>query len=685
VVFSYKIILLNVLLLTNEYKKTLRENSFDSLFFNPINASPSTSVKTDSQYTYLMEFNDIINPLAQMANTYNYTNVNKIVGKQELTYSINDHFELSGRAGYNYAILDRKTFNPLVWYGTGKAQNTAANENLDPKTQEVATGVTVPVGANVQEERTSYFNYSFEAFLNYNQTFGALHRVKGTLGAAMYGEKNESNTGTGYGVPYNSWEFADISLAKDPILNHAESWQSRNRLQSFFARAEYAFNERYLVSAIIRRDASTNFGENNRFGYFPSVSAAWVISEESFLTTDLIDFLKLRGSYGVSGNDKIGEWRYRALLGGEGVYPFGDQLGQGVAIGTLGNPDLKWETTHQTNIGFDLTALQNKLSFSADYYTKETKDLLFQPDIAGIGGGYGAGEAPPYVNGGDVRNRGFELMISYADKIGSALDFSVSYNITTINNEVTGLPQGVGFIEGGAFGVGGVRATRMEVGRPLGYFFGFKTDGIFQTQAEIDDASVTQAGAKPGDFRFKDVNGDGVINFSDDSDKTLIGSPIPAVTMGFNLSVGFKGIDFSASLYSALGNEILRNYERQQPMANILAYNMDRWTGPGSTNEFPRLTTELTRNTVISDHFVEDGSFVRVKNVQLGYSIPQEIIQRVGARRLRVYVAANNLFTFTKYRGFDPDFSTKDPMTSGIDYGFYPQARTYMAGLNLTF
>lgn len=681
-----KVTLQNVLLYTNEYRKTLSENGLGSVLYNTINASPVAPVRTNGQYTYLMEFSDIINPLAQVENTYNYDNVNKIVGKQELVYTINERFEVTGRAGYNYAVVDHREFSPLVWYGTGKAQNTALNENLDPKTREIATDVTIPIPASVTERKNTYFNYNFEAFLNYNQTFGDVHRVKATLGTSFLGESSESLTGTGYGVPYNSWEYADISLSQDAILNHSESWQTRSRLHSFFARAEYAYDARYMFSAILRRDASSRFGRNKAVGYFPSASAAWLISEEAFFNSSLISLLKVRASYGTIGSDKTREnFLHRALLGGEGVYPFDDQLVQGIAIGTLGNDDLKWETSHQTNIGVDLSLLQNRFSLSADFYVKKTIDLLFQPDVSGIAGGYGPGESSPWVNGGDIRNKGFEFLISYNDKIGKDLNFNISYNLTTINNEVTGLPKGVEFYQGGAFGVGGVSATRMEVGRPLGYFFGYKTEGVYQTTDEIGERGVTQDGAKPGDLRFKDIDKSGDINFSNDSDRTMIGSPIPAFTMGFNIGFNYKGIDFATTLYASVGNEILRNYERQQPMANLLAYNRERWTGPGSTNENPRLTTELTRNGVISDYFVEDGSFVRVKNVQIGYTFPATMTQKIGVRKLRIYIAANNLFTFTKYRGFDPDFSTYNPMSSGIDYGFYPQARTYMAGLNLNF
>ncbi len=395
--------------------------------------------------------------------------------------------------------------------------------------------------------------------------------------------------------------------------------------------------------------------------------------------------MKVRASYGVSGNDKIGLFRYRALLGGEGVYPFNDQLVTGVAIGTLGNQDLKWETTHQTNIGIDFTLLNGKLDITTDYYIKKTNDLLFQPDISAISGAYGAGGNPPYVNGGDVKNSGFEFAIHYNDRVGEDFTFNIGYNLTTIRNRVTALPKGVDFYEFGAFGVGGGTATRMQVGYPMGYFFGYKTDGVYQSTQEIAERGVTQPDAKPGDLRYKDIDKNGSIDFSNDTDKTMIGSPIPKVIMGLNLGMNFKGFDFSTTFYASLGNKILRNYERQLPMANLLAYKMNRWTGPGSTNSEPRLTTDLTRNGVISDYFVEDGSFVRIKNIQLGYTLPSSLSKRIGATKLRLYIAANNLATFTKYRGYDPDFSSSNPLVSGIDYGYYPQAKTYMAGLNLNF
>ncbi len=678
--------LTNVLLYTNEQSSTIPTNGIGSVLFNAINAYPNEPVRTDNRYSYLSLVDDIINPIAQMENTHNESIVNKFVGKQEIEYQINDDFTVTGRAGYNYALVDTKVFNPLTWYGPGKFANTALNEDLDPKIETIG-GVDFPRGSNVFESRSTFLDYNFEGFLNYGHTFSSVHNVKGTLGFSYIGNRSESLNGTGFNPLNNALEFADISssTAASGYLNQTGSYQNRTKLVSVFARGEYNYDGKYLFSATVRRDGSSNFGENNRFGYFPSLSAAWVISDENFFDFGIIDFAKLRASFGISGNDQIGLFRYRGLLNGEGNYVFDDIITNGAAISVASNPDLKWETTTQTNIGLDLTILNN-LDFTVNYFIKNTEDLLFQPDVSALLGTYGAGGFPPFVNGGDVRNKGLELELGYSTKLNNGLGINVGYNVSFIDNEVTKVAQGVDFVPGSGFGVGGGIATRFEKGFPIGYFVGLETDGVWQTTEEIA-ASTLQPNAKPGDLRFVDQNGDGIINFSDNSDLTQIGSPIPDVTMGFNLSLDFKGIDLSANLYAALGQEIIRNYERQSPYVNLLSYAKNRWTGPGSTNEYPRLTTGGSDNTRFSDFYVEDGSFLRMRNIQLGYTLPSSLTKKAKISSLRFYVGANNLFTLTKYRGFDPDIGTPDGnvLSNGVDTGRYPQARVYMAGVNLKF
>lgn len=678
----------NVLLYTNENRSTLPENGIGSVLYNTINAYPTEPIRQENgRYSYLPLVNDIINPLAQMENTHNNFGVNKLVGKQELVYDINKYLNFTNRFNYNLSLVDGKVFSPLAWYGPGKAQNTAANEDLDAPRVQLADSVFIDRGASVYEERNTFIDLTLESFVNYERTFKDVHKVKGTFGLSVFDRSGQGLNGTAYNIPNNSVEFADISAnqADGGFLNNTGSFEFEERLLSAFLRAEYAYKNRYLFSAIARRDGSSKFGENNRWGFFPAFSAAWVFSEESFFDYDFIDFAKLRLSYGVSGNDQIPNFAYRALLNGEGVYVFNNLITQGVAIGRASNPDLKWETTRQLNLGLDLTAWRD-WRLTLNYFVKSTNDLLFQPEVSGVLGTYGPGGFPPFVNAGDVRNRGFEMELGYANNPNNKWQFSGNFNMTLLQNEVMEVPDGVDFIPGAQFGVGGVTATRFEEGQPIGYFIGYQTDGIFQTQAEIDNSPVSQAGAQPGDLRFVDQNGDGVINFSDDSDKVNIGSPIPDITFGLSLRVEYNNIDLSTNVYAALGQEIIRNFERQQPYANQLDYIINRWTGPGSSTEVPRVTTGSSRNNVFSDFYVEDGSFVRVRNIQLGYTLPAKWFQNYQIESLRFYLSANNPFTFTNYQGYDPDIGNfGGVLSAGVDYGYYPQARTIMGGFNLKF
>lgn len=684
---SNRLRLNNVLLYTNEARSALAENGIGSVLYNTINAYPTEPVRIDGRYSYLDLVNDIINPLAQMENTYNRARVNKIVGKEELVYTFDDRFTFTNRFSYNMALVDGKTFNPLVWYGPGKAQNTAANEDLEAPTVEIADSVFIERGASVYEERNTFVDLTFESFLNYEEQFGRDHKVKGTLGVSVFNRSGMGLNAIGFNIPNNDLEFADISAnqAEGGFLNNVGSFEFEERLLSGFMRAEYGYKNRYLFSAIVRRDGSSRFGANNRWGVFPAFSGAWVMSDEDFFDFKNISFAKLRLSYGISGNDQIPNFAYRALLNGEGVYVFNDLIRNGVAIGRASNPDLKWETTGQFNAGIDLNFFKD-FNATFNYFVKSTQDLLFQPDVSGVLGTYGPGGFPPFVNAGDVRNTGLELELGWNTNPANDWVFNVNFNTTYLRNEVMRVPDGVDFIPGAAFGVGGNIATRFEVGQPIGYFFGFQTDGIYQTQAEIDNSPVVQDGAQPGDLRFVDQNGDGVINFNDDSDRTKLGSPIPDFTFGLNLRAAYKGFDVSANLYAAVGQEIIRNYERQQPFANQLNYVIDRWTGPNSTNQTPRVSTGLTRNTVFSDFYVEDGSFLRVRNMQVGYTLPKKWLGNANVESLRVYVSANNLFTFTRYQGYDPDIGNfGGVLAAGVDYGFYPQARSFMGGFSLKF
>lgn len=684
---SEKLKLNSVLLFSSDMRSTLPENGIGSVLYNTINAFPNEPIySSPGTFSYMEEVSDIINPVAQMMNQYNWSTANKFVGKEEFIYEFNENLSFTNRFNYNYANVDSKVFSPLVWYGDGKYANTAANADLESPQVEIADSVFIERGAAVYEERSSFLDLTFESFLNYEKIWKEDHKVKGTIGASVFERKGQSLNGVAFGIPNNSIDYADISAntAQGGYLNNVNSWEFKERLLSSFARVEYAFKEKYLVSGILRRDGSSKFGPNSRWGIFPTLSGGWLLSEEDFFHSKSIDFLKLRLSYGVSGNDQIPNFAYRALLNGEGVYVFNDLITQGVAIGRPANPDLKWETTRQLNIGLDLTWLK-AINFTTNYFIKNTNDLLFQPDVSALLGSYGPGGYPPIINAGDVSNKGWEFEVGYQSDRKSILQTNLNFNFTTINNKVVGVPEGVQYIPGAAFSVGGDVATRFEEGYEIGYFFGYQTNGVYQTQEEIDNAAVIQEGAQPGDLIFVDQNGDGKINFSDDSDKTYLGSAIPDFTMGFAFNFRAHGFDLSGNVYAALGQEIIRNYERQQPYANQLAYVIDRWTGPESTNEHPRLTTGPTNNNLFSDYYVEDGSFMRLRNIQFGYTFPSSILRKANIESLRIYLAANNLITLTRYMGFDPDLGASNVLSAGVDYGMYPQARSLMSGLQIKF
>ena len=452
---------------------------------------------------------------------------------------------------------------------------------------------------------------------------------------------------------------------------------------SYFARAQYDYKGKYLLSAVIRRDGSTRFGPENKFGYFPSGSVGWIASDESFLeNSNTIDFLKFRASYGVLGNDRIGNFGFVSVLDGEATAVFDNTLVFGAAAGRIGNPEIQWERQKAFDIGFDMRFWNNKIDVTVDYFKRTTENLLVQPDASGILGVAAPGASPPIINAGVVENEGLEFAIGYSESLSDKVKFNLKYNVTLLDNNVVSVSQEGGFVTGGAFGIGQDPPSRMEAGEPIGYFRGYQTAGIFQNQAQVDNSPVLNNNTRPGDLIFVDTNGDGIIS---DDDKTNIGDPIPDATMGLNLSVDFYNFDFGAYAFASVGNDIVRNYERNLPLTNRSVQFLNRWTGEGTSNTFPRVTTGATNNSLFSDFFVEDGSFVRLQNVQLGYTVGADTSENWGIKKLRFYVSVNNLLTLTDYTGYDPTTSTGAPIGGGIDFGFYPNPTTYLVGMNLNF
>ena len=656
---------------TNSNKKNLIENTLGSVLFNALNMPPTIPVRdANGDFSLPPAIGtgiEVANPLAQVDNTFNIATVNKIAGAYRLSYAVNDNLSAEARYQFNYADVFSKSVRPEGFFGQGSVFNVTAAQ------------------ANVQEVGQIYRDFTFNALLRYENTFGEDHYLQAMLGTEVFRTQgyNLSNLQL-FGITER--DLWSVSTTPGSVDNLALSNQPQrffdSRLLSYFARVQYKFKDRYLLSGVIRRDGSSNFGPKNKFGFFPSVSAGWIVSEENFMSdVKFVDNLKLRGSWGIIGNDKIPSFGFVSLLTGEGTYVFNNQLQYGIALGAISNPEIRWEKNINFNGGIDATLFDRKLNITADYFYKKTEDLLVNPQVSGILGVAGPGAAGPVVNAGTVENRGVEFSIGYSDEISDDFKFNLNYNVTRLDNEVLFVGNSTGVLEGGSFGIGQDPPSRMEAGFPIGYFYGYQTDGIFQTQAEIN-SSPSLANTAPGDIKFVDVNGDGVI---DSDDKTYIGDPIADVTMGFNMSFNYKNWDFNAYAFASIGNEIVRNYERNLPLTNRPSYFLDRWTGPGTSNTFPRVTTGATNNILFSDFYVEDGSFVRLQSVQLGYTLNESLVQKINFDSIRFYVSASNLFTLTKYRGYDPTTSSGAPIGGGIDQGFYPNPKTFLLGANINF
>lgn len=664
--------------------KGISENAINGVISNALNFDPTVGIINTnpniygrySTSNYILS--EIINPLTQLEDTYNYSNTNKLYGKLELQYSILKNLTVNSRFGYTYTNVDGKSFTPLSFYGSGHI-NSTLNADGTPRT-----------GAHnsVSEYATDFFNYAWETFTTYNFKIKEDHNFETVAGISQARNMGKSINGSRQDVPFNSWAYADISAATGVAANNGISlgtWQYERRNISYFGRINYDYSNRYLASFTARRDGSFAFGKDNKFANFYAGSLGWVVSNEQFWKSNFFDYLKIRGSYGATGNEnvspqfqRISNEIYLYNLGQNAGYTFGNEpTSIGATIASFRNDALAWEKQKQMNVGFDLRFAKNKLSLSADYYRKDISGLLFTPTLSL----YLGTAALPTANIGTTETQGVDINLSYNTTIGKALKLNTYVTFTTATNLVTETNNGL--ITGGFYGIPAQSITRFEKGFTPGYFFGYKTNGLFQNETDIKNSAV-QPGAKPGDIRFVDSNGDGII---DANDRTQIGDPFPDFTMGWGLNIEYKGFDLTTFWYASVGNDVYRAYERNLAMTNKHRMILNRWTGEGSVNDarFPRYSfVDDNGNTRASDRYVEDGSFLKIKDLQMGYTFPMSIIQRFKLSRLRVFAQVKNLYTFTEYTGFDPEISG-GIFETGIDRGIYPQARTWSFGLDVRF
>lgn len=684
-------------LYTKSRKNNLPEGSIGSVLYSAVNINPDLPLRDENgDFSLANDISqiEIINPLAQIANTHNMTRVDRYSGTLGLDYTFLEHFTVSSKFQINYSNVLNDVFFPIVDYGNGKSSNRAINE--------------------VQDFSDLYTDYTWDNYINYNNTLGEDHDVTVLLGMSafrtrghFYGEsgqqlRNGSNSVNDAFV--DGWIGNRVEGVLSDRINDASKAlggdQFDSRLSSTFARLQYSYKGKYLISGVIRRDVSSRFStvNNNNIGYFPSGSIGWNVSDEDFFNTDgWVNSLKLRASYGIIGNDRIADFAFLTRLNGEATIDSGntvteDDLLNGVGAGTIGNPNLKWEEQETANIGLDARFFNNTVSITADVFRKQTKNLLIQPQAPGILGVGAPGAASPFINAGTVQNQGVEFMIGYDNDFSDNFRFNVSFNATYLENEVTSL-NGRDVPPGGEFGVGISQndISRMVVGEPLGYFHGYKTDGIYQTQQQIDILNAasptgtysTVGDIAPGDLRFVDTNNDGQIT---DADRTNIGDPIPDFTFGFNIGFSYKKFDFSANAFASVGNDMIRDYERKDLFANRGTYMLERWQGSGTSNFVPRAVSGANINTdLFSDFVVEDASFLRLQNIQIGYTIDHNGFKETGIDKIRIYLSGNNIYTLTDYKGYDPSATNGAPIGGGIDKGFYPVAATYLLGVNLNF
>ena len=525
-------------------------------------------------------------------------------------------------------------------------------------------------------------NILVENLLTFDRTFGE-HKISALAGYTYQDSRFRHIQAYGEGLPQG---LEEIDAATTNRSNEGNSW--RSVLTSILGRVFYSYQNKYLFTATIRRDGSSKFGKNNRYGYFPSFSLGWNVAEEKFMeNVHWLDQLKLRGGYGVLGNQEIDNYQYSSTITTGINYPDGNGgLLQGAFPKNFANPDIKWEETAMTNVGIDFMAFNNRLSLTADYYVKNTKDILLTVPIPISSGGAN----DPIRNAGKIRNNGFEFNLEWMDQPNPDISYGINFIGSFNKNKVIAMGSESGSIKGGSTNQN-ITTSETKAGYPIGGYWLISTAGYFNSQEEVDayakDGKKIQPAAEPGDIKFVDANNDGVIN---DDDRVFQGSPFPDFTFALNGNMRYKNFDLSIGLQGVLGNKIYnatrQTLEDVTKGSNFLASCLDYWTPENKNASHPRLTwDDPNRNTrAESDRYLENGSYLRLRSVQLGYTFPQTWFK--GAiQHARVYINAENLFTITSYSGYSPDVNADNANYRGFDNFIYPTNRTFMLGLNVTF
>ena len=609
------------------------------------------------------EFGEMSNPIAKLSLPGDKHWSHKFVANFSAELQLWDNLKFKTSYGADLSFWGYDGYRPLYYLRSGESstQSSAYSRKEDG---------TVWQLENVLMYDKSIDKHSFSVLLGQS--------AKKSSGSYLYGSRNNI---TNYSRPYID---ASTGLAANADSDAAGAPSVDATLASIFARASYNYDERYMLQVTVRRDGSSRFGPNNHYAVFPSFSLGWNLTNEKFMNKrpNWLTTTKIRLSWGKNGNENIGNFKYTVLTspGNNAIFGSSENVINGVKASGLANPDLKWEESEQLDFGLDFGFFNNALTFTADYYKKKTNGMLMEMNIP-----FYVGEAKPIGNVGKMENSGIELEAAYKFRV-SDWNFRVSANASYLKNKLIEYGNESGWENLDSFqGTGDI--SRAENGKPFPFFYGYKTAGIFQNTDEVkayknDKGELLQPTAVPGDVRFVDVDGNGII---DANDRTDIGKGMPDWTFGFNLGVSWKNFDLNMMWQGTAGNDIYDATRRTDiATSNLPSWMLNRWTGEGTSNRIPRFVQGDNVNWQSSDLYVYDGSYLRLKNIQLGYTLPAALTQKVFISSLRFYVAAENLFTFTKYHGFDPEISSGGT-SLGIDYGVYPQARVWTIGASLSF
>jgi len=608
---------------------------------------------------------EMTNPLAYIQTVQgNYGWSDNFVGNVYLEIEPIKGLKIRSNMGAKMGFFGSESFEP-VYYLSPTVNNLAEN--------------------SFYRDNTKNLNWNWDNTISYSKSIG-LHNFTLLGGTGAQQATGSDANATYFGLPVTTFQQASMNFSVPTANRIGGGYEYQPyTLSSFFGRVTYDYNGRYLLTAIVRRDGSSHFGEDKKYGTFPSVSLGWVPTKENFWSkNDVVNFLKVRASYGVNGNDNIGPFAYESTVSGGGVrnYTIGTAPGQlvGYSPNAPENQDLHWEQTSQADFGIDAVVFKN-FNVIFDVYDKKTTGMLLNLNLPGYFGNTGQ----PIGNIASLENKGIELEVGYTKKLGE-VNFSLKGNLSYIKNEITNIGTNP-YLVGAGFQASNYELSRTAVGHPLGAFYGFKTLGIFQTQQEINNyvganGEKLQPNAKPGDFKYAHLSNDSVIG---SSDRTYIGDPTPHWSFGFTATANWRGFDILLFAQGVTGNQIFQGLRRLDISgSNYDTKALSRWIGAGTSNDYPRLVDGDPNGnfTNPSNFHLESGAYLRIKTLQLGYTVPKSFSQKIGLQKpARIYISSNNLLTLTKYDGFDPEIGGG---SYGIDRGIYPQARSFLAGINIT-